>query len=54
MRSLTFETKSYHSQNSHVSHLILIHGSTQIRHVEDPFMSFHVKELGSVHEKIDV
>ena len=38
MRSLTFETKSHHSQNSHAGHLILIHWSTQIRHVEDPFM----------------
>ena len=32
MRSSTFETKSVHSQISHVGHLILLHGS--IRSVE--------------------
>ena len=32
MKSLTFETKSLHSENSHVGHLNLIHESRQIRH----------------------
>ena len=30
MRNSTFEINSLHSQNSHVGHLILIHGSTQL------------------------
>ena len=41
----TFETKLLHSWNSHVGHTILIHGSTQIRHVELNWIncqSFHV------------
>ena len=31
MKSLTFETNSLHSENSHVGHLNLIHESHQIR-----------------------
>ena len=45
MRSSMFVTKLLHSQNSHVGHSILIHGSTQIRHVELNWIncrSFHV------------
>ena len=33
VRSSTFETKSLRSRNSHVGHSILIHLSTQIRHL---------------------
>ena len=34
MRSSTFESKSLHSQNSHLGHLNLINWSTQIKHIE--------------------
>ena len=30
MRSSTFETKSFHSRNSHVGHSILIHGRRKL------------------------
>ena len=44
MRSSTFEAKLLHSQDLHVGHLNLIHGSTQIRHTELNFKrrSLHV------------
>lgn len=33
MRSLTFEKKLLHKRNSHVGHLVVTHGSIQIRYV---------------------
>ena len=33
MKSSRFETKTPHSQISHIGHLNLIHGSSHIRHV---------------------
>ena len=35
MRSSMFVTKLLRSQNSHVGHSILIHGSTQIRYMSN-------------------